>query len=412
MPTPILFLSDAATAGTGLSRITRDLATRVATHMPDMFRVASLGYGGISSARLPFHQYYIEGMENWVIPTLPDIWKDFAGDEKGVVMSIWDASRMLWFARPETCEMPHLRKFLESKPFQKWGYFPIDATGPHDTLTGVLAHTIDGYDRILCYTEWAEEIVRKTLPNSWGKIDNRPHGLDSSVFYPRPRKAARHGFGERIGAKNRDGSWLTIPDDALMVGIVATNQVRKDFGLGIATVAELCRSRKVVLWIHTDELERHWSIPALLRDFGLLTNTVVTTIPLTDDQMAFCYSACDVTLGIGNGEGWGYCLTESLACGTPVIHGNYGGGTDFVPPAFLVEPLTYRIEGPYCCVRGVYTPQNWAQKALAVSGKRTTLPTGLDWSSLWPRWESWFREGLNAASLDDREKPEVTAGTP
>jgi len=53
-----------------------------------------------------------------------------------------------------------------------------------------------------------------------------------------------------------------------MVGIVATNQARKDFGLGIQAVSELARERKVILWIHTDELERHWSIPALVHDYG------------------------------------------------------------------------------------------------------------------------------------------------
>lgn len=410
MPVPLLIISDSPTSGTGLGRITRDLATRIATRLPE-FRVATLGYGGISSSQLPFHQYYIEGMENWVIPTLPDIWQDFAGaDTSGAIMTIWDASRLLWFARPENCELPRLRKFLESKSFRKWGYFPIDATGPHDKLTSVLAHIIAGYDRILAYSDWAEDILRRTLVGpDVDKLSSLPHGLDASVFYPRPRQAARQGFGERIGAKERNGSWLTIPHDTLMVGIIATNQVRKDFGLGIETVAEVAKQRKVFLWIHTDELERHWSIPALLNDFGLLNKTVVTTFPLSDEHMALAYSACDVTLGIGNGEGYGFPIFESLACGTPCIHGNYGGAPEHMPWEMTVSALTFRLEGPYNCQRAVYTPSKWAQRVLSLYGRRTELPDHLDWNVLWKEWEIWFREGLNAESMDGRAVVEEPA---
>lgn len=411
MPIPLLFLSDSVTAGTGLSRITCDIAVRVAEHMPE-FRVGTAGYGGPFKRSLGFPQYQIE-MRDWMVLNLPELWRDFSGDQHGILFLIWDSSRALWLSRPENCAAPHLRKFLETKPFDLWTYTPLDATGPNNRLTSVLKHTLEGFHRVLAYTKWSEAILRRTLEGpTLDGLTNLPHGLDSSVFYQRPRQAARQGFGERIGARERNGAPLTIPDDALMIGIVATNQIRKDWGLGIAAVAEVARKRKIVLWAHTDELERHWSLPALLNDFGLLNNTVVTTIPLSDEQMAFCYSAADCTLGIGNGEGWGLPLSESLACGTPVVHGNYGGGTDFVPPEFLIEPLAYRLEGLYNCRRAVYTPEKWAQKIMAVAGKRTALPKHLDWNNLWPRWESWFREGLNAASVDDRAVITEPAGAP
>ena len=55
--------------------------------------------------------------------------------------------------------------------------------------------------------------------------------------------------------------------------------------------------------------------------------------------MAQFYSACDVTLGIGLGEGAGYPLFESTSCGTPVVHGNYGGGPEYLTAESLVEPM-------------------------------------------------------------------------
>jgi glycosyltransferase involved in cell wall biosynthesis len=400
-PRPLLIISDAPTAGTGLSRITRDLAVRIATNLPDVFRVATLGYGGPYSSKLPFHQYAIE-MRDWVIFNLPEVWRDFAGNEKGILLTIWDPSRLLWLSRPENCADQRLRNFLLQKPFDLWGYLPIDATGPHNRLTAILRHTIEGFDRILAYSAWAAGVLERTLTangTSNVHVDDLPHGIDTSVFQPRNRNVARHGFGERIGAKvpgknGKPARFLTIPDDVFLVGIVATNQARKDWGLAIQTVAELAKYRNVMLWCHLDELERHFSIPALLTDFGLAENTVVTSLELSDEQMSYCLSACDVTLGIGNGEGWGLPLSESLACGAPVIHGNYGGATDFVPKQFLVEPIAYRLEGVYNCVRCVYKPEDWAAKVLEVAGTRTVCPEYIRWENAWTSWESWLRKGL------------------
>jgi glycosyltransferase involved in cell wall biosynthesis len=307
MPIPLLIVSDAPTSGTGLGRITRDLAVRVATQLPELFRVATLGYAGPYSRKLPFHQYNME-MRDWVIHNLPEVWADFAGDERGAVLSIWDASRFLWFSSPENCNDPQLRKFLTNAPFDRWGYFPMDAIGPNGKLTAILAHTIDAYDRVLAYSKWAEGILKNTLDPKELDLDWRPHGIDTSVFYPRHYRAARNGFGQRINAKTQKGKWMVIPTDACMVGIIATNQARKDFGLGIQAVAKLRESRTVYLWIHTDILERYWSLPALIHDYGFDYDKVVITenMPFSDEQMAWCYSACDMTLGIGAGEGFGY----------------------------------------------------------------------------------------------------------
>jgi len=393
-PTPLLILSDAVTSGTGLGRITKDLATRIALNLSDVFEVGTAGYGGPYSRAFPFPQYTIE-MKDWVVYNLPEIWQDFAGERKGILFSIWDSSRLLWLSRPENCENPYVRKFLEGTPFQTWLYAPMDATGPHDRLIAILKHTIEGFDRVIAYSAWAEAILRKTLTRTpiLDRLTYLPHGIETDIFHERPRQSCRRGFGERIGGKDRSGAYLSIPDDVLLVGIVATNQIRKDWSLGIAAVAEMARTRKVMLWAHTDELERHWSLPALISEFGLQQQTIVTTLVFTDEQMACCVSACDIVLQIGLGEGYGYSAAESLACGTPVVAPNYGGG-EWIPPEMLVEPLAYRIEGLYCCVRPVFTAQKWAQKALSLAGKRTKLPPHLDWNVLWSRWEQWFREGV------------------
>lgn len=400
MPTPLLIISDSPTSGTGLGRIARDLAVRIHANLPE-FRVGTLGYAGPYSRALGFPQYYMD-MHDWVIFNLPEIWKDFAGEEKGVVLWIWDATRGLWFSRPSHCEVPELKQFLTNPPFARWGYFPMDATGVNNRLTHAVKHIMEGFDRVLAYSQWAEDILRNTLSSAplLNTLTNRPHGIDTSVFFPRPRVQARHSWGQRLNIRfvrgKKSGQYFSIPDDALMVGIVGTNQPRKDWGLGMATVAELARERNVRSWVHTDLLERHWSIPSLLNDFGLSDLVCITTEKFTDQQMAWAYSACDVTLGIGTGEGFGYPIFESLACGTPCIHGNDGGAPEHMPEWMLVEGVASRLEGVFTNKRNVYHHGDWVAKikSLPQEDRRSLLPDHLDWDNLWPRWAEWLKAGM------------------
>jgi len=402
-PIPLLIFSDAVSAPTGLARITRDIASRVHANLSDVFRVATIGYGGAGSSKFGWTQYSWTHNGKWIIRDLPEIWEDFAGNQRGIFMSVYDPHRMLWLARPETCTEPLVQKFLEKAPFKKWGYFPIDATGPNDRLAGMLKACLMGYDRILCYSEWARKIVANTLRQDQSltpdyeatkrDLDQLPHGIDTSIFFPRPRARQRQMFGQM--AVGQPG--ISIADDELLVGIVATNQARKDYGLGIATCAELAKTRKVRVWIHTDALERNWVIPWLCADFGLDGGNLISLDQFSDDTMAKLYSACDVTLGIGLGEGFGYPIFESLACGCPCIHGNYGGAPEHMSENMLVTTGTFRHEGVYGCVRPVFSPRDWADKIEALEPRlRYCLPPRLDWNNLWPRWEAWFRKGIFA----------------
>lgn len=401
-PTPLLILSDAPTAGTGLGGIAKDLATRIAAHMPETFRVATAGYGGIVSRHLNFHQYILEGARDFVCPTLPEIWEDFAGNEKGVLLTIWDLSRLAWLAQPKIqCEIARLSDFLSEKPFKLWGYFPIDAEGPNRKLTYPLKQTLMGFDRVLAYGKWAANIVDRTLDFPAVATPYLPHGIDSSIFYERNRKMCRKmfiSFTQACTIMGNLGERIDEDCAEILIGIVATNQARKDWQLGIKTVALLAKTHNVRLWIKTDVLERHWSIPALLLDYGINNQAIISLGDLSDDDMARAYSACDLTLGIGLGEGFGYPVFESIACQTSCIHGNYGGALEWMHPSSLVDPIAYRYEGVFACKRPVFSAKDWVNKAeqllRIVPRSEVKLNNEIDWNLLWPRWEYWLKEGI------------------
>lgn len=393
-----MVVSDAPTSGTGFGRITGDIASHIAANLSDVYRVATLGYGGIASRNLNHHHYAAEGMDGWITPSLPEVWDDWAGREKGIVMFISDPSRLQWFSRPELSDelarYPSLKQFLTKPPFQKWIYAPVDASGPNDRLTFPLAQNLFGFDRILAYGKWGEDVIRRTLGDQESEkrgLTSLPHGIDTEIFYPRNKQTSRAFFFSITGASTLRGEKELIKPDEALIGIVATNQSRKDFGMALESVAILSRQRKIRLWIHTDALERGWSIPALLVDFGLLDRTVISLGHLPDDSLAKAYSACDIVLGIAP-EGFGYVHVESTACGTPCITGSYAGGAELVASEMLVDPVAYRYESIWACRRPVYDSSDWAEQANKWIGQTTYLAPIYDWSENWKGWETWLRE--------------------
>ena len=377
--TKVLILGDSPSGPSGLGRITRDLAIRMSRM--DELEVAVLGYGAPPSSRLPFFQYPIRSIgtttADWIVAELPQVWDDFAGAEPGILFSIWDLSRLEWLGNTDLCPLPELQQWIKTAPVKKWVYPAIDAESINGGLSMRIKKTAQGFDRVINYTAWSSKIT--------GYPDHLPHGIDTQVFQPRPKKEARR----RI----RNSGCTIFDDQSFLVGIVATNQPRKDWALGLQTVATMLnRGVNVKLWVHTDSSLRHWDINALARDLGL-AGRVALSPPMSDEELSWHYSAMDVTLGIGP-EGWGLPLSESLACGVPVVCGSYGGQSEFVPRDWQIDPVAFRYEGVFANKRPIYEPGPFASLAMEVGGQQASLPASLDWNNLWSSWEQWIRKGL------------------
>jgi glycosyltransferase involved in cell wall biosynthesis len=399
---PILIVGDAVSSQTGLGRIAREIAVRMDANLKDVCRVATLGCGGPGSRKFNFPQYSIEGMGgDFMIPNLPEVWEDWAGREEGVMWCIWDASRLGWFSRssnPEFSPNPHLKQFFQRAKFKRWIYAPVDGDGPFNRLSYALVQCLLGFDRVLAYGRWGEDVIRKSLgdePALARDLSFVPHGLDSSIFHPYDQTNSRLNFFSLTGGASLRGIQTAVLKDDLLIGTVATNQNRKDWGLW----AESCslflgRHSRARFWIHIDEMERYWSIPQLLIDHGLMDRTIISLGYLEDAKMAQAYSACDLTLGIGP-EGFGYPIFESIFCGTPCVTGNYAGAPEHLSDDFLVDTIAaYRLDGLYSVRRPVYKAQDWADKMEAALGKNVEKPEHLDWDQVWPRFDKWLRKGL------------------
>lgn len=387
MATPFVLYTDGPRLPTGLARIGRDLAARIWDLREawdlDFLQVGYDPLPGPAPAWPVWAAADIGMDQDWGADLLGQVWQHQWGKPGGILFSIWDPGRSY--------------ELLSAKgPEQRWGYFPVDGTNVNDTLGGPAAEAIRRYDRVLAYGRWGSErlaTIRRPIPYL-------PHGLDLDTWTFKLATSEPFDRAWEILAKRHE--------DEVVVGCVATNQPRKDLAVYFATLAELRRrGRKVRGWLHTDRLVRAWSVQQLVEDYGL-AKRVSVSLTLEDSELAACYALCGCTMAPGLGEGFGYPIVESLACGTPCVHGDVAGGAELVPlNAWRVPAVAERFEGIYATRRPVFTPVDWAnavERALDWKQQDERVcqeycrgsVEHLRWAHIWPRWEKWLTQGLEA----------------
>ena len=408
MTVPILVLGDAPNQPTGLGRIARDIMRRLwgdSIRVPDErefgeqspvldINVAQLGFG-YDGSPWPWRVWPVLDTTNWGEGDIGQVWKWHCGDEPGVLFTVWDPARVVG-TRDQFDPDNDWR--LDG---QRWGYFAVDGTNPNGVLGGPAKAALDDYHRVLAYGEWGGKVLKKTLDKIY-PVQWLPHGIDLEVFKPITKSVLPAGAEEWAMAALQK---LNVP----ILGMVAANQPRKDFATFFASANETAFDEKPFLWIHTDKLTtRAWSITELASIYGYNDPDdprLLVTLELADEQLAAMYNLCDVTVLPTRGEGFGYPIVESLACGTPIVTTDHAGGTELVPRDDwrVWSPFTNYVEGSYALERPVLDARDFAtaiekaydfaQEPFAAEYCRGSV-AHLDWAMLWPRWRDWFRRGL------------------
>ena len=384
---PILFLSDRPEDFSGLARVTRDLASLTCT-LPE-FKVAVLGRGAVGKRSFPFTQYsYPEATGGWGQDYIEEVIRDFFGEERGIIFSNWDLSRLGWLFGPQYQSQRHAHVFGEGRNFDTWSYVPCDSTGPNGVSLGIEQSQIaQGADRILAASEWGMSVFKNSgRPDA----DFLPHGLFADKFRIVP--GARALLGWR--------------DEEIWTGIIMTNQARKDWPAAFECLTVLKKEygNKFFAWLHVDKLIHYWNLYALAADYGVGDCLQITT-ELNDDQLALRYSACDCTMVPSAGEGFGLPIAESMMCGTPCVVTDYAAGQELVPEDCRVRPVTYRIDTTHNVRRAVLSGYAFANVVKEQIEKKRVDPEGyseemaemvvhLQWSKLRVVWERWFLAGL------------------
>lgn len=389
--TLVVVLGDSPRMPTGLGRIAGDLAAHL-WGAQDRLGIEVLQVGW------EYGRPQLSSPVPWPLVTFPEIGEDWgAGQVIGLVEQeraarnlAWNQVVLLTVWDPARCfEYRHARPEL-------WGYFAVDGHNRKGAFGGPAAETVQRYDRVLAYTEYGARVLAEVLYPDREKYDATcpvqwlPHG---HYLTEQDRAAATAA--------------CVPPHDGWRLGCVASNTPRKDLGLFFATLHELrAGGERVYGWLHTDKLVTGaWSVPELLEVYDVDPAWVQVSLPPAGDQwLQEMYAGCACTIAPGRGEGFGYPIVESLAMGRPVVHVDYAGGAELTPAEGRVVPEYFDTTNPYVVQRPVLNVADVASRCLELAQQMLTDETKpafyagsvahLHWAQLWPRWETWVRQGL------------------
>lgn len=391
-PVPILILGDAPDQFTGLARIGHDLAW-ILSGMPE-FQVGYLGRMGVGRSHFPWVSYSYPAAAQWGEDYIQDAFNDLSQGRRGIILTVWDATRLLWFADP--MGMPdRLQQWLASGAVERHGLFMQDCEGvQRGRLPLTAAHVMSKFDRVLLASKWAYNLTKATLPEH-PDIDWLPHPLNTDRFSPQDRMASRSHWG--------------VGEREVLIGCCMANQARKYWPVVFEALSLMHPTTAGLpkIWCKVDTVapvpgRGYWNLAALAHEYGLGDRVILDVAQLSDRDMALRYSACDATVLISGGEGFAYPIVESLGCGVPVVAGQYGAGGDLCSHA--VPPCGFRIETQHNARYANYDAQIIAR---GLEQATDEVHSG-DWESSWGQeqvahlngykigklYQRWLRKGL------------------
>lgn len=181
-------------------------------------------------------------------------------------------------------------------------------------------------------SNWISECAKKSSLFCGSQIHTIPNSIDTSVFRPIEKAAARAKLGISQTAK------------VIVFGAINSNAFYKGGGQLKDAIKRLSDGAYVFVYFGKFDSGRELPANIDLRDQGHIND---------DNLLATIYSAGDVFLSTSLQDAFQKTLAEAMACGTPVVALDAGGPRDIVDhlkTGYLAEP--YSVDD---IVRGV----NW-----------------------------------------------------
>ncbi|HTP67882.1 MAG TPA: glycosyltransferase [Dongiaceae bacterium] len=188
------------------------------------------------------------------------------------------------------------------------------------------------------------------------KIKVVPNGVDISRFQPEDRGEARRRLGmSEIGK-------LVISVGALIAG--------KGHDIVIGAIAELVRKIPNLQLCILGAGPVRQNLETLIRQLGLAERVRLVGRQRNED-LRYWFSAADVSCLASEREGWPNVITESLACGTPVVATKVGG----IPEILYSEELgilTERSVAGFASGISTALQRDWDRAGIAAKVRERT----------------------------------------
>lgn len=212
------------------------------------------------------------------------------------------------------------------------GYAAVDS----ENVRKDIAATFRTLKHAIFHTEFGVQELRKA--GYKGPASVAGHGVDTTRFMPYEKESAR------------DHISVFLPNvklkSAFIWGVVGVNQPRKRIDLSLAYFAEWWKRagkpQDAYIYLHSDS-KGVWDVPQLADYLGIKGRILTTsTALLPESQMPSMYSIFDAMISTAEGESWGMCHHEAMACGIPQIAVQCGGMPYWAKDAiYWVKPSQY-----------------------------------------------------------------------
>ena len=298
----ILFSGDSPTVHTGFGIVARNILTRLVKMGHEVAVLGINHYGEpYNQKEYPFPIYPCDKGGPDQIFGYQKFWGIYEAMKPDLVFFLndpWIIHRYMEF-KPENLVEPHT-KFI--------AYYPTDS-GP---IKKVWMDTLNSMDAQICYSYYAESVVIES--NGGKRPDNLHqiyHGVDTKTFFPMSQSVAR--------------SYLGLPQDQFIVGMVARNQFRKRFDLMMAGFADFAKDKTdAKLYLHTALADIGYDLLELadqlkIDDKLILTEGVTPAQGVSEERLNQIYNSLDVHALISLGDGFGLPTAESMATACPQL---------------------------------------------------------------------------------------------
>lgn len=307
----ILWVSNAADANTGYGTQTAQAVRRLAKLGHEMGIFAFYGHAGAKREWEGF-PVYPAGLDVHGNDLLADHADRFGAD---LVIILFDAFAM----NPEV---------IRRMPAPVWFWMPVDCEPLSRADAAALQHS---GSQPVAMARFGQRMLEQ---DGFSPL-YVPHGIDTGVYAPMDRAAARDAFH--------------LPDDAFIIGMNVMNKDKEDrkaFWEQLSAFALLRRK-------HSDVLLQLHSLPhpgmsgyhllemaaflGIEKDIRWANPYDLMSGNYTAGDMATWYNGLDLYSGCSLGEGFGLPLVEAQACGVPVVTTDASAMTELGQKGWLVQ---------------------------------------------------------------------------
>ena len=232
-----------------------------------------------------------------------------------------------------------IRKAFETRSFALWAYVDMVYAGVPQAFVDMLNRDCQ---RIFCFTAaWKNMLKAQGITRP---VDVMGHGVDTAIIRPVARDLARQQLGLPKDVFLFTSLNKNIPRKRLdllvvaFVKLIVRFPLKNIFLLLVTNQSDAATGGYPLFEIYARELKAHGGSVDLYGSRLLITNKDTCH---RDEDVNLLYNCGDAHVSCAEGEGFGLCSFESMACGVPQIVPELGGYTDYCTASnsLLVKPM-------------------------------------------------------------------------